>query len=268
MTARRSTIAAVAAIVSLTVTATLFRPPAPARAADRARDLVRLACSLSHEELLRTWRGWRPDRGANLQVIPQQPNFVGSGLPHVGPWDYIQTVPMFWYGPGFIRERGRVDRPVTVADISATQAELLHFDEFRAPDGEVMSEAVIPTERTPKLVVVLVWDAGGTNVLQEHRQRLAVSRVPDPAGHMVRRRDGRVVADVHRADPHDDGDGRVPEPSRPDRPPLGHRRCLDHAVEPRPRVHRPSDVRGCLRPGNRQSIGGRHRGHRRTSTWA
>jgi hypothetical protein len=169
MTARRSAIAAVAAIASIAVAAALVRPPAPARAADDDRDLVRLACSLPDEQLLRTWRGWRPDRGADLQIIAKEPNFVGSGLPHVGPWDYIQTVPMFWYGPGFIRARGRVDRPVTVADISPTQAELLHFDGFRAPDGEVMAEAVIPTERTPKVVVVLIWDAGGTNVLEEHR---------------------------------------------------------------------------------------------------
>ncbi len=168
MTARRNTIAAVAAIVCIATAGTLLRPPAHAQAADAA-DLVRAACALPHEELLRTWRGWRPDRGAQISLIPKEPHFIGSGLPHVGPWDYMQTVPMFWYGPGFIRERGRVARPVTVADIAPTQAALLHFEGFRALDGEVMAEALEPTERSPKLIVVMVWDAGGINVLEEHR---------------------------------------------------------------------------------------------------
>jgi hypothetical protein len=169
VTARRKTIAAVAAIVCIATAATFLRPSAQARAAANARDLIRAACALPHDQLLRTWRGWRPDRGAQISLIPKEPNFIGSGLPHVGPWDYIQTVPMFWYGPGFIRERGRVSREVTSADIAPTQAALLHFDGFRAPDGEVMAEALEPTERIPKLVVVMVWDAGGMNVLDEHR---------------------------------------------------------------------------------------------------
>ena len=99
---------------------------------------------------------------------------MGSGLPHVGPWDYIQQVPMFWYGPGYIAPKGEVDRPVTLADISATQAALLDFDGFEAPDGKVMTEALDPAVgqdgyKPPKVVVVMVWDAGGINVLQEHR---------------------------------------------------------------------------------------------------
>ena len=39
-----------------------------------------------HEWLLRTWRGNREDRSAELQILQIEPNFVGSGLPHVGPW--------------------------------------------------------------------------------------------------------------------------------------------------------------------------------------
>ena len=143
---------------------------ATARAPDQ--DLVDLACSLPHAYLLRTWRGWSPDRGAELSWIPKEPDFVGSGLPHVGPWDYIQQVPMLWYGPGYIRARGKVNRPVTLADIAPTQADLLGF-RFEAVDGSTMTEALDPAVRRdgytpPKLIVVLVWDAGGINVLEEH----------------------------------------------------------------------------------------------------
>jgi hypothetical protein len=155
-------------------TASILRPSGPAAAQASDRDLVRTACELPHEYLRRTWHGWRADRGAELSWIPAEPDFVGSGLPHVGVWDYIQHVPLFWYGPGHIRAQGEVDRPVTVADIAPTQAALLGFDGFRAPDGEVLAEALdlaVGTDgyRPPKLIVVMVWDAAGINVLEEHR---------------------------------------------------------------------------------------------------
>jgi hypothetical protein len=146
------------------------QPREDARAQGVPKDLVRLACSLPHDELLRTWRGWRPDRGAQLSFIPVEPNYVGSGLPHVGPWDYIQTVPMFWYGPGFVRAQGEVHRPVTSAGVAPTVAELLRFEGFRAPDGQPMTEALLPAadRDVPKLIVTMIWDAGGINVLEEH----------------------------------------------------------------------------------------------------
>jgi hypothetical protein len=138
---------------------------APSAAVSSApADLVEVACSLPHEWLLRTWRGDRADRGPELQILPFEPDYVGSGLPHVGPWDYVQRIPMFWYGPGHIAPVGRVDRPVTLADIAPTQAQLLGFP-FHAPDGEPMREAIAGNRTPPRLIVTLVWDAGGMDVL-------------------------------------------------------------------------------------------------------
>jgi hypothetical protein len=124
-----------------------------------------LACSIPHEWLLRTWRGWRADRSAELQILPQEYDFVGSGLPHVGPWDYVNDVPMLWYGPGHIAVRGPVQRPVTSAGVAPTEAQLLQFDGFHAPDGIPMDEAIQPGQQPPKLIVTMVWDAGGRDVL-------------------------------------------------------------------------------------------------------
>ena len=158
-------------IVLVLFASTMFvRPQGEARAQASSEDLLEVACSLPHEQLLRIWRGWRPDRGAQISFVPKEPNFVGSGLPHVGPWDYIQTVPMLWYGPGFVRPQGAVGRPVTVAGIAPTASQLLKFDGFRAPDGQPMTEALLPEgERdVPRLFVTMVWDAGGINVLEEH----------------------------------------------------------------------------------------------------
>jgi hypothetical protein len=143
---------------------------APATASGSDRDLVAIACGMPHEELLRTWRGWSPDRSGELQMIPAQPNFVGSGLPHVGPWNYVQEVPMLWYGPGFVPAQGAVKRPVTSVGIAPTVAKLLRFP-FTAPDGSPMTEALLPEAQRPdppKLIVTVVWDAGGRDVLAAH----------------------------------------------------------------------------------------------------
>jgi len=128
-------------------------------------DLADLACSLPHEWLLRTWRGNREDRSAELQILPIEPNFVGSGLPHVGPWPYAQDIPMFWYGPGHIAAAGEIDRPVTLAGIAPTQGELLGFP-FATRDGSPMREAVAGNETPPKLIITMIWDAAGMNVLE------------------------------------------------------------------------------------------------------
>jgi len=171
MTSRRLRLLALsAALLSATF---LLGPGVPVHAADADQDLKDLMCSIPREYLLRTWNDWTSDRGAELTYVAQEPNFVGSGLPHVGPWDYIQRVPMLWYGPGYIKAQGQVDRPVTLADIAPTQAALMDFDGFHAPDGKSMTEALDPSVgasdyQPPKLEVTLIWDAGGTNVLQTH----------------------------------------------------------------------------------------------------
>jgi hypothetical protein len=154
-------VVAIAALAPFAITTS-----APAAPSDQ--DLVNIACGLPHDYLVRTWNGYSPDRGPELTAIPAEPNFMGAGLPHVGPWDYIQHVPMFWYGPGHIAANGQVPGTVTLADIAPTQSSLLHFDGFTAPDGTAMKKAIEPGQTPPKLVVVLVWDSAGINVLQEH----------------------------------------------------------------------------------------------------
>ena len=148
----------------------------------RPGTLRALACSLPHEWLLRTWRGWRSDRGAEIEFFPREYDFVGAGLPHVGPWPYVQDVPMLWYGPGHVPARGVVTRPVTVAGIAPTEARLLHFDGFHPPDGIPMSEAVSPSQQPPKLIVAMVWDAGGMDVLNTWKDAWPYLRSLIPKG--------------------------------------------------------------------------------------
>jgi hypothetical protein len=148
----------------------LLAPTSPPAVAT-STSLVQMACSIPHEQLLRIWRGVDPGRSGDIQILPQAPNFVNGGLSHAGPWPYTQDVPMFWYGPGWIRP-GTYSRPVTEADVAPTEASLLNFHQFHAPDGTPMTEALLPKSQRsdagsapPPLIVTLVWDAGGWDVL-------------------------------------------------------------------------------------------------------
>jgi hypothetical protein len=61
---------------------------------------------------------------------------------------------------------GRIDRSATLADIAPTLAAMLGF-EFEAPDGRVLESALAARagQDPPRLLVTLVWDGAGRNVL-------------------------------------------------------------------------------------------------------
>lgn len=135
-------------------------------------EFARLACNnLPPDQLHKVWAGYHPGRGGELQFVPKSPNVLGSWFPHSGPWPYLQRVPVFLYGPGHIGEVGRIGRPVTVADLAPTFGELVGFP-FDAPDGDVLREALAEgRDRPPKLILTVVWDGGGRNVLNAYPNR-------------------------------------------------------------------------------------------------
>jgi hypothetical protein len=129
----------------------------------------RVACGLPHEWLQRIANGYDPERSGDLEILPRVPNFVGAGLPHVGPWSFTSDVPMFWYGPGYIKPVGPVQRPADLPDIMATWDHLLGSS-FEPPDGEPMTDALVPAAERPeppRLLVMMVWDGAGRAVLDQ-----------------------------------------------------------------------------------------------------
>lgn len=132
-----------------------------------AEALARAACrEVPHEILLRTWRGMRLDRSGDIQLIPREPNFVNGGLTHATPFAMTQDVPLLLYGPGFVRP-GVYDRPITLADLAPTLGAILKFP-FDTPDGDPQTQALLPEadRGLPRLVVTVVWDSAGTDVLE------------------------------------------------------------------------------------------------------
>ena len=165
---RRRALISVAAFTTL-VSATLgLTPAAPQETGLRDR-LIEVACGVPTKLLVRTLHGHRSDRSGDIDLLPREPDFVGhGGLPRSGPWDYVARVPLLWYGPGYIKAKGSVERVVTLADVAPTQGALIDFP-FAAPDGSVLHEALVPpgsrAADPPRLVVVVVWDGAGRDVL-------------------------------------------------------------------------------------------------------
>lgn len=148
------------------------------------------ACALEPDWWERTRRGYRAGRSGDIAILPRTPAYFGSGSGgwgHSGPWDYLQRVPLVFYGPGFVDAGVTVDEPATLADIAPTVAALLKGS-FQTRDGRVLVEASRLSGRAlrrpaPRLVVVVVWDGGGWNVLE---------RWPDAWPHLRKLMEGGV----------------------------------------------------------------------------
>lgn len=130
------------------------------------------ACGLPSSWLERTVLGYHPDRSGQIALLPTQPAYMqtgGGGWSHSGPWPYLQDVPLVFYGPGVIPATGEVDRPVTVADIAPTMATLMRgaiqADGSSLPEVAEVDETLIERD-PPRLIVNIVWDGGGWNVLE------------------------------------------------------------------------------------------------------
>lgn len=132
------------------------------------------ACGLPTEYLERTVRGYFEPRSGQIAILPHEPVYMASGAggwSHSGPWPYLQDIPIVFYGPGIIEAVGDVDLPVTMADVAPTFATLMK-GAFRTTDGASLDEVARLTGRTlrappPKLIMSIVWDGGGWNVLEQ-----------------------------------------------------------------------------------------------------
>lgn len=130
------------------------------------------ACRLPLDFLRRIRRGYYPERSPDLLFVPAKHSAFGSlgTASHSGPQDFLQRVPLVFYGPGFVPAQGdlSVGWNPTLADLAPTLAELLGIDFPSGRPGRAISAALLPeAERPtpPKLIVNIVWDGGGWNTL-------------------------------------------------------------------------------------------------------
>ncbi|MDQ3951553.1 MAG: alkaline phosphatase family protein [Actinomycetota bacterium] len=137
-----------------------------------SNDPVERACALDRSLLARVWRGYHPKRSEDVTFVPLEPNYSGAFdvTSHSGPWDYLQNVPLVLYGPGVIEPQGRVRDTATLADVFSTAGALTGVD-LPQRDGRVLEDALGAGGAPPKLVVTIVWDGVGRNVLERWPDR-------------------------------------------------------------------------------------------------
>ena len=153
--------------------------PTPVREVASGR-FARIACDIPRVQLQRIVNGYIAGKSGEIQFALRTPHFFGANS-HSGPWEYLQHVPLFFYGPGHVAPVGSVDRPVTVADIAPTFGRFLGYG-FDTGDGDPLEEAVEPGQQPPRLIVLVVWDGAGRNVLAESPRAWADVRRLIPQG--------------------------------------------------------------------------------------
>ena len=174
----RVLVAGTVVLVVLIAVAVIMQTPKP-RAGDVARqvgtedrsfasnDPLQRACGIDPVLLTRLWRGSDGIHDQDIIFVPHEPNYVGTFdyTSHTGPWDYVAGIPLVLYGPGVVPEIPPVDRPVTLADIYPTVGRLLDL-ELPVRDGRPLREAIDESLAPPRLIVSIMWDGVGINVLE------------------------------------------------------------------------------------------------------
>ena len=137
-----------------------------------SNDWMERACALPEKQLVRLWRGHHKVHSEDVTIVPLPPNYSGGfGVTsHSGPWEYLQNVPLVFYGPQQIRASGPLDEFASVADIYPTAGALTDVD-LPAREGRVLDEALAESGAPPKLIVMVVWDGVGRNVLDHWEGR-------------------------------------------------------------------------------------------------
>jgi type I phosphodiesterase/nucleotide pyrophosphatase len=147
-------------------------PSARETTAPVKRGWFRAACDLPLDYLRRIRRGTYFGRSPEVTIVPRKPHTFATFVTtqHTGPWKYLQEVPLIFYGPGFIKPVGSttVSHEATVADLAPTVARLIDTPFPERRPGRVLEEILVPRRRRPPaLVLNIVLDGGGWNVLRQ-----------------------------------------------------------------------------------------------------
>lgn len=148
-----------------------------------------MAEAVGQDVLAALRRGYHPATSADIAWVPEPYNVVvrwsGEGLgttdadpktSHATPWDYHQRVPIVLYGPEHIRQGATSARPVDVTSFPATFGALQQgippdFKpgplDYPYPPGGPLKEAFTGGDAPPRVIVLVAYDGGGWNLLEQ-----------------------------------------------------------------------------------------------------
>ena len=108
---------------------------------------------------LRSLRGVRADDPNRVVVLKH------LWTTHASSWDYDTDIKFVLYGPGFVKEGVRLEK-TTLQNIAPTYARLIGTNPPRGSMGSVMTEALAPTSKRPKVILTIVMDGGGRSLYE------------------------------------------------------------------------------------------------------
>ena len=108
---------------------------------------------------VRALRGVRADDPNRVVVLKHM------WTTHASSWDYDTDIKFVLYGPGFIKEGVRLEK-TTLQNVAPTYARLIGTSPPKGSMGRVMTEALVPTSKRPKVIVTIVMDGGGRSLYE------------------------------------------------------------------------------------------------------
>jgi predicted AlkP superfamily pyrophosphatase or phosphodiesterase len=108
---------------------------------------------------LRAVRGVRADDPDQVVVLKHQ------WTTHASSWDYDTNIKFVLYGPGFVKQGVRLEK-TTLQNVAPTYASLIGTNAPKGSMGRVMTEALIPTSKKPKVILTIVMDGGGRSLYE------------------------------------------------------------------------------------------------------
>jgi predicted AlkP superfamily pyrophosphatase or phosphodiesterase len=106
---------------------------------------------------LRALRGVRADDQNQVIVLKH------LWTTHASSWDYDTDIKFVLYGPGFVKEGVRLEK-TTLQNVAPTYARLIGTNAPKGSMGRVMTEALVPTSKKPKVIFTIVMDGGGRSL--------------------------------------------------------------------------------------------------------
>ena len=84
---------------------------------------------------------------------------------HASSWDYDTDIKFVLYGPGFVKEGLRLGK-TTLQNVAPTYARMIGTQAPGGSMGRVMTEALAPTSKRPKVILTIVMDGGGRTLYE------------------------------------------------------------------------------------------------------
>jgi predicted AlkP superfamily pyrophosphatase or phosphodiesterase len=167
--------AAVAAIAAYTLRPETGVP-------DDAPTIGEMAADVGGNIMTHLKRGDYPGRSGDVIAVPKPYSYmIGRwdytsldsqdpwvNTTHPNPWDYLTEVPIILRGPG-VPEGITNDTPVDIAGLASTYADLLGVDGYEGAQPPLPG-GIEDGTKAPKVILSIVIDGAGWNVLRQHPQ--------------------------------------------------------------------------------------------------